>query len=36
MENQKEDSDWDCLLLSREALAKNWDTPEDDEAWKDL
>jgi len=25
-----------CYILSEEALAKNWDTPEEDEAWKDL
>jgi len=23
-------------IMSEEALAKNWDTPEEDEAWKDL
>ena len=25
-----------CAIMSEEALAKNWDTPEEDEAWKDL
>ncbi len=25
-----------CYIMSEEALAKNWDTPEEDEAWKDL
>ena len=25
-----------CALMSEEVLAKNWDTPEEDEAWKDL
>ncbi len=23
-------------IMSEEALAQNWDTPEEDEAWKDL
>ncbi len=23
-------------VMSEEALARNWDTPEEDEAWKDL
>lgn len=23
-------------IISEEALSKNWDTPEEDEAWKDL
>lgn len=23
-------------IMSEEVLAKNWDTPEEDEAWKDL
>jgi len=25
-----------CYIMSEDALAKNWDTPEEDEAWKDL
>ena len=25
-----------CAIMSEEALAKNWDTPEEDETWKDL
>ena len=25
-----------CAIMSEEALAKNWDTPEEDEAWKNL
>jgi AbrB family looped-hinge helix DNA binding protein len=25
-----------CMLASEEALAEVWDTPEEDEAWKDL
>ncbi len=25
-----------CYIMSEEALARNWDTPEEDEAWKDL
>lgn len=25
-----------CAIMSEEALAKTWDTPEEDEAWKDL
>ena len=25
-----------CYIMSEEALSKNWDTPEEDEAWKDL
>jgi AbrB family looped-hinge helix DNA binding protein len=25
-----------CYIMSEEALAINWDTPEEDEAWKDL
>lgn len=25
-----------CYIMSEEALAQNWDTPEEDEAWKDL
>jgi hypothetical protein len=26
----------ECAVLSEPALAKAWDTPEEDEAWKDL
>jgi len=26
----------DTMLLSEESLAKDWDTPEEDEAWADL
>jgi len=25
-----------CMLASEEALAESWNTPEEDEAWKDL
>lgn len=26
----------ECMLASEPSLAKEWDTPEEDEAWKDL
>lgn len=26
----------ECYIASRSSLAKDWDTPEEDEAWKDL
>ena len=26
----------ETMLLSEKSLAKNWDTPEEDEAWADL
>ena len=25
-----------CYIMSEETLATNWDTPEEDEVWKDL
>ena len=33
------DGDWsekDFMLISQDSLAKEWLTPEEDEAWKDL
>jgi len=27
---------YDCMLMSESSLAKIWDTPEEDAAWKDL
>jgi hypothetical protein len=26
----------DCMIISEEVLGKEWNTPEEDEAWKDL
>ena len=36
MKNKKLSEAMICYLMSEETLAKNWDTPEEDEAWKDL
>ena len=36
MKKEKMSEDMLCAIMSEEALAKNWDTPEEDEAWKDL
>lgn len=33
MENNKISDVMICYIMSEEALAKNWDTPEEDEAW---
>ncbi len=33
---QKVDDEFDGALLSEEALAQSWLSPEDEEAWKDL
>ncbi|HLD18923.1 MAG TPA: AbrB/MazE/SpoVT family DNA-binding domain-containing protein [Candidatus Nanoarchaeia archaeon] len=36
MKNKKLSEAMMCYIMSEEALAKNWDTPEEDEAWKNL
>ncbi len=36
MEKEKLSEAMMCYIMSEEALAKNWDTPEENEAWKDL
>ena len=33
---EKSDNGFDGLLLSQSALAKDWDTPEEDAAWANL
>jgi len=36
LRRKKEDASFNGLLLSESALAKDWDTPEEDAAWASL
>ena len=36
LKNEKMSEALLCMLASEEVLAKAWNTPEEDEAWKDL
>ena len=36
LKERVEEDEFNGLLLSKSALAKDWSTPEEDEAWKNL
>ena len=36
LRNKTDTSNNECFLVSEKSLSKNWLSPEEDEAWKDL